>query len=166
MRKIVLRSGFYWEPRTRKTPHKIDRTAANQIRCRGQILCHDAQKNEEEEEEGQDDLLCFFYSVRRTRLEHKKSLKKRKKGKKTLTFEENWENKKTRQSACVRTKRRRSSAQHARTFSRSEPSVTMFTLSTSATVSSVRASRLLCVSAFSNGCHVALSLVSFFCAKT
>ncbi len=67
-----------------------------------------------------------------------------------MTFEENWENKKTRQSACVRTKRRRSSAQHARTFSRSEPSVTMFTLSTSATVSSVRASRLLCVSAFSN----------------
>ena len=60
----------------------------------------------------------------------------------------------------------KSSAQHARTFSRSEPSVTMFTLSTSATVSSVRASRLLCVSAFSNGCHVALSLVSFFCAKT
>jgi len=60
----------------------------------------------------------------------------------------------------------KASAQHARTFSRSEPSVTMFTLSTSATVSSVRASRLLCVSAFSNGCHVALSLVSFFCAKT
>jgi len=84
-------------------------------------------------------------------LEHKKSfLKKRKKGKKTLTFEENWEKKKTRQSAVCRTKRRRSSAQHARTFSRSEPSVTMFTLSTSATVSSVRASRLLCVSAFSN----------------
>ena len=79
--------GFYWEPRTRKHCffasflHKIDRTAANQIRCRGQILCHDAQKNEEEEEEeGQDDLLCFFYSVRRTRLEHKKSKKNEKKG--------------------------------------------------------------------------------------
>ena len=36
--------GFYWEPRTRKHCffasflHKIDRTAANQIRCRGQIF--------------------------------------------------------------------------------------------------------------------------------
>ena len=154
-RAVVMYIRFYWEPRTRKHCffasflHKIDRTAANQIRCRGQILCHDAQKNEEEEEEeGQDDLLCFFFCSKDSST--KKVLKKRKKGKKTLTFEENWEKKKTRQSAVCRTKRRRSSAQHARTFSRSEPSVTMFTLSTSATVSSVRASRLLCVSAFSN----------------
>ena len=86
-RAVVMYIRFYWEPRTRKHCffasflHKIDRTAANQIRCRGQILCHDAQKNEEEEEEeGQDDLLCFFYSVRRTRASStKKVLKKTKK---------------------------------------------------------------------------------------
>ena len=97
--------------------------------------------------------MFFLLCSKDSSIEHKKSKKKTKKREEEdfdLTFEENWEKKKTRQSAVCRTKRRRSSAQHARTFSRSEPSVTMFTLSTSATVSSVRASRLLCVSAFSN----------------
>ena len=109
--------------------------------------------------------LCFFhFSKGRTRSKMEKQTKK----KKREDQKENWEKKKkSSPQSARRTKRRQSlSAQHARTFSRSEPSVTMFTLSTSATVSSVRASRLLCVSAFSNGCHVALSLVSFFCAKT
>ena len=108
--------------------------------------------------------LCFFhFSKGRTRSRMEKQTKKKREDQK-----ENWEKKKkSSPQSARRTKRRQSlSAQHARTFSRSEPSVTMFTLSTSATVSSVRASRLLCVSAFSNGCHVALSLVSFFCAKT
>lgn len=106
---------------------------------------------------------CFFhFSKERTRSRMEKQTKKKGKTKRELG-----EKKKSSPQSARRTKRRQSlSAQHARTFSRSEPSVTMFTLSTSATVSSVRASRLLCVSAFSNGCHVALSLVSFFCAKT
>ena len=107
--------------------------------------------------------LCFFhFSKGRTRSRMKKKRKKKGKTKKRIGRKKN-----SSPQSARRTKRRQSlSAQHARTFSRSEPSVTMFTLSTSATVSSVRASRLLCVSAFSNGCHVALSLVSFFCAKT
>ena len=95
-------------------------------------------------------------------IENEKKTKKKREDQK-----ENWEKKEFVPTICASNKEKtKSSAQHARTFSRSEPSVTMFTLSTSATVSSVRASRLLCVSAFSNGCHVALSLVSFFCAKT
>ena len=106
---------------------------------------------------------CLFFTFRRKGLDREWKNKRKKKGRP----KENWERKKTVPTICASNKEKtKSSAQHARTFSRSEPSVTMFTLSTSATVSSVRASRLLCVSAFSNGCHVALSLVSFFCAKT
>ena len=106
---------------------------------------------------------CFFhFSKERTRSRMEKQTKKKREDQKRIGRK-----KKIVPTICASNKEKtKSSAQHARTFSRSEPSVTMFTLSTSATVSSVRASRLLCVSAFSNGCHVALSLVSFFCAKT
>ena len=105
---------------------------------------------------------CFFhFSKERTRSRMEKQTEKKREDKKRIG------RKKIVPTICASNKEKtKASAQHARTFSRSEPSVTMFTLSTSATVSSVRASRLLCVSAFSNGCHVALSLVSFFCAKT
>ena len=106
---------------------------------------------------------CFFhFSKERTRSRMEKQTKKKREDQKRIGRK-----KKIVPTICASNKEKtKASAQHARTFSRSEPSVTMFTLSTSATVSSVRASRLLCVSAFSNGCHVALSLVSFFCAKT
>ena len=122
------------------------------------------KKKQKKKAEGEDRDFLLFFSL----FEWKDSIENGKTNeKKKGRPKENWEKKKIVPTICASNKEKtKASAQHARTFSRSEPSVTMFTLSTSATVSSVRASRLLCVSAFSNGCHVALSLVSFFCAKT